>query len=84
VPERSERTLATILFADLVGATAAAEEQDPVRTRIRLERFYETMAAEIELAGGTVEKFAGDAVMAALGTPEATGKASRTGPWPRR
>jgi class 3 adenylate cyclase len=55
-----------------------------VRTRIRLERFYDGMAAEIELAGGTVEKFAGDAVMAAFGAPEATGKASRTGPWPRR
>jgi class 3 adenylate cyclase len=32
-----------------------------------LERFYDAMAAEVELAGGTVEKFAGDAVMAVLG-----------------
>jgi class 3 adenylate cyclase len=69
--ERSERKLATVLFADLVDSTAAAGEQDPERTRARLERFYDAMAAEIEAAGGTIEKFAGDAVMAAFGAPEA-------------
>src|SRR6266516_2799221 len=69
--ERSERKLATVLFADLVGSTAAAEEQDPERTRARLERFYDAMADEIGAAGGTIEKFAGDAVMAAFGAPEA-------------
>jgi class 3 adenylate cyclase len=66
-----ERKLATILFADLAGSTALADEQDPERTRARLERFYDAMSAEIEAAGGTVEKFAGDAVMAAFGAPEA-------------
>jgi class 3 adenylate cyclase len=66
-----ERKLATILFADLVGSTAAADDQDPERTRARLERFYDAMTAEIEAAGGTVEKFAGDAVMAAFGAPGA-------------
>jgi class 3 adenylate cyclase len=71
VPDHSERKLATVLFADLVDSTAAAGEQDPERTRARLERFYDTMSAEIEEAGGTVEKFAGDAVMAAFGAPEA-------------
>ena len=71
VPDHSERKLATVLFADLVDSTAAAGEQDPERTRARLERFYDAMSAEIEEAGGTVEKFAGDAVMAAFGAPEA-------------
>jgi class 3 adenylate cyclase/tetratricopeptide (TPR) repeat protein len=66
-----ERKLATILFADLAGSTALADEDDPERTRARLERFYDAMAAEIATAGGTVEKFAGDAVMAAFGAPEA-------------
>jgi class 3 adenylate cyclase/tetratricopeptide (TPR) repeat protein len=69
--DRSERKLATVLFADLAGSTALADEQDPERTRARLERFYDAMAGEIEAAGGTVEKFAGDAVMAAFGAPEA-------------
>ena len=67
----AERKLATVLFADLAGSTVLADEQDPERTRVRLERFYDTMAREIEAAGGTVEKFAGDAVMAAFGAPEA-------------
>jgi class 3 adenylate cyclase/tetratricopeptide (TPR) repeat protein len=66
-----ERKLATVLFADLVGSTALAGSQDPERTRATLDRFYEAMAAEIERAGGTVEKFAGDAVMAAFGAPAA-------------
>jgi class 3 adenylate cyclase len=68
---REERKLATVLFADLVGSTALAGETDPERVRVRLDRFYDAMAEEIERAGGTVEKFAGDAVMAAFGAPAA-------------
>src|SRR4030095_15969188 len=70
-PPPDERKLATVLFADLVGATALAGSQDPERTRVLLDRFYEAMAEEIERAGGTTEKFAGDAVMAAFGAPSA-------------
>lgn len=62
-----ERKLATVLFADLVGSTSMADEQDPERTRQMLNRFYDTMTDEVERHGGTVEKFAGDAVMAAFG-----------------
>ena len=67
-----ERKLATVLFADLVGSTALADSQDPERTRVLLDRFYDAMTAEIERAGGTVEKFVGDAVMAAFGAPANT------------
>jgi class 3 adenylate cyclase/tetratricopeptide (TPR) repeat protein len=66
-----ERKLATILFADLVGSTAHASEEDPERVRLTLNRFYDAMTDEIERCGGTVEKFAGDAVMAAFGAPSA-------------
>ena len=69
--EVQERKLATVLFADLVGSTALGGSQDPERTRLLLDRFYDAMAEEIERAGGTVEKFAGDAVMAVFGAPAA-------------
>jgi class 3 adenylate cyclase/tetratricopeptide (TPR) repeat protein len=70
-PAAEERKLATVLFADLVGSTALAGSEDPERTRALLERFYSTMADEIQRAGGTIEKFAGDAVMAVFGAPSA-------------
>ena len=66
-----ERKLVTVLFADLVGSTAFASDRDPERVRAQLERFYDAMREEIELTGGTVEKFAGDAVMAVFGAPTA-------------
>src|SRR5213592_3109710 len=68
-PDQRERKLATIVFADLVGSTELGASQDPERTRALLDRFYDAMAAEIDTAGGTVEKFAGDAVMAVFGAP---------------
>src|SRR5438132_1144206 len=66
-----ERKVATVLFADLVGSTALASGDDPERVRFRLEQFYEAMADEVHGAGGTVEKFVGDAVMAVFGAPSA-------------
>jgi class 3 adenylate cyclase/tetratricopeptide (TPR) repeat protein len=70
-PAAEERKLATVLFGDLVGSTELGASQDPERTRAMLDRFYDAMAAEVESAGGTLEKFAGDAVMAAFGVPAA-------------
>jgi class 3 adenylate cyclase/tetratricopeptide (TPR) repeat protein len=68
-PDARERKLATVVFADLVGSTELGASQDPERTRALLDRFYDAMAAEIDTSGGTVEKFAGDAVMAVFGAP---------------
>ena len=66
-----ERKLATVVFADLVGSTALADREDPERVRATLDRFYDAMADEIVRTGGTVERFAGDSVMAAFGAPAA-------------
>jgi class 3 adenylate cyclase len=67
--EEREWKLVTVVFADLVGSTELGGSQDPERTRALLEGFYDAMAGEVETAGGTVEKFAGDAVMAVFGAP---------------
>jgi class 3 adenylate cyclase/tetratricopeptide (TPR) repeat protein len=68
----AERRLVTVLFADLVGFTAASEQRDAEETRELLSRYFDTCRRLIELYGGTVEKFIGDAVMAVWGTPTAT------------
>jgi class 3 adenylate cyclase/tetratricopeptide (TPR) repeat protein len=69
VAPASERRLVSVLFADLVGFTAASEGRDAEDTRELLSRYFETCQRLISLYGGTVEKFIGDAVMAVWGTP---------------
>ena len=68
----AERRLVSVLFADLVGFTKASEGRDAEDTRELLTRYFDTCRRLIELYGGTVEKFIGDAVMAVWGTPVAT------------
>ena len=64
-----ERKVATVLFADLVDSTGLVASADPEVVRRRVERYFDVVASRIEAYGGTVEKFAGDAVMAAFGVP---------------
>jgi class 3 adenylate cyclase/tetratricopeptide (TPR) repeat protein len=64
-----ERKLVTILFADVAGSTGLADRLDPERLREVMQRYFDAMREEILAEGGTVEKFIGDAVMAAFGVP---------------
>jgi len=68
----AERRLVSVLFADLVGFTTLSETRDSEEVRELLSRYFDTCKRLIELYGGTVEKFIGDAVMAVWGTPVAT------------
>src|ERR671931_1987796 len=67
----AERRLVSVLFADLVGFTAASEGRDAEETRELLSRYFDEARRVIERYGGTVEKFIGDAVMAVWGAPVA-------------
>ena len=62
----------SVLFADLVGFTTLSESRDAEEVRELLTRYFDACRRLIELYGGTVEKFIGDAVMAVWGTPTAT------------
>ncbi|MFN2466794.1 MAG: AAA family ATPase [Gaiellaceae bacterium] len=66
-----ERKLATVLFIDLVDSTALVSGTDPEVVRRRVNRFFDQVTRCVDTHGGTVEKFAGDAVMAAFGIPRA-------------
>jgi class 3 adenylate cyclase/tetratricopeptide (TPR) repeat protein len=66
-----ERKLATVLFVDLVDSSALLQGTDPEIVRRRVTQFFERARQCIETYGGLVEKFAGDAVMAGFGIPQA-------------
>ena len=71
VAATAERRLVTVVFTDLVGFTSLAEDRDPEAVRDLLSRYFDTATQIVQLHGGTVEKFIGDAVMAVWGTPVA-------------
>jgi class 3 adenylate cyclase/tetratricopeptide (TPR) repeat protein len=64
-----ERKLVTVLFADIVGSTAIGASHDPEVVRRTLSRAFAEVRQALEIHGGTVEKFIGDAVMAVFGIP---------------
>jgi class 3 adenylate cyclase/tetratricopeptide (TPR) repeat protein len=66
-----ERKLATVLFVDLVDSTRLVRGTDPEVARRRVSEFFEKVSHCVALHGGIVEKFAGDAVLAAFGVPQA-------------
>ena len=66
-----ERKLATVLFVDLVGSTALVTGTDPEIARRRVQQYFDKVSHCVMTHGGIVEKFAGDAVMAAFGIPQA-------------
>ena len=69
VQREEERKLVTIVFADLSGSTALAERLDAEELRSVLTSFFNALANVVQRYGGTIDKYAGDAVMAVFGAP---------------
>lgn len=68
---RLQTAEATVLFADLVGFTAFAEDSTPEHVAELLNAFLNLSVEAIFAAGGTLDKFIGDCVMAFFGAPVA-------------
>jgi class 3 adenylate cyclase/tetratricopeptide (TPR) repeat protein len=70
-PVVERRKLATLVFCDLSGSTSLGERTDPESVRAFMRAYFDAMRDVLERHGGTVEKFIGDAVVAAFGVPTA-------------
>jgi adenylate cyclase len=69
--QRLQSAHATVLFADLVGFTAFAENAPPELVAESIDAFLDLAVEAIFRAGGTLDKFIGDCVMAFFGAPVA-------------
>lgn len=76
VPEdelmRTERRVATVLFADLRGFTRTCQELDADQVVEMINTFLEHAVQAVEDYDGMVDKFVGDEIMALFGVPLAT------------
>ncbi len=66
-----ERRRATVLFADISGYTAIAEQLDPEVTKSLVDRALKRLSREVTDRGGHIDKLIGDNVMAIFGAPVA-------------
>src|SRR3989441_872269 len=67
----------TVLFADLAGFSALAEQRDPEEIHAIVDRCFEMIATEVHRFEGTSNQYTGDGVMALFGAPIAHEDAPR-------
>jgi adenylate cyclase len=64
-----ERRDLTVMFTDIVGFTTIADETDAEELMRLTSAYFERMTQEVMGAGGTIDKYIGDAVMALWNAP---------------
>ena len=71
LPIDGERKHVTVLFSDLTGYTAMSEKLDPEEVKGITSRIFGEISKIVANYDGFIEKYAGDAVMAIFGVPQA-------------
>ena len=66
-----ERKYVTVLFSDLTGYTAMSEKLDPEEVKEITSQIFGDISKIVAKYDGFIEKYAGDAVMAIFGVPNA-------------
>jgi len=64
-----ERKKVTVLFADIRGFTQMSENMPPEEVVALLNNHYSNILPIIDIYGGVLDKFIGDAIMVTFGTP---------------
>jgi class 3 adenylate cyclase/tetratricopeptide (TPR) repeat protein len=68
-PTNEERKTLTVVFCDLKDSTVLGERLDPEVIGEVLDLYFTAMTRVLTRHGGTIEKFIGDAIVAAFGIP---------------
>jgi class 3 adenylate cyclase/tetratricopeptide (TPR) repeat protein len=76
-PPGGELRFVSVLFADLVGSTAFAEDQAPDEVARIVGDLLQQLGIVVQEHSGAVDKFLGDAVMATFGLPRPDPNAAR-------
>jgi class 3 adenylate cyclase/tetratricopeptide (TPR) repeat protein len=69
VVPKDERKVLTVVFCDLKDSTGLAERVDPESLGEVLDLYFTAMTRVLERHGGSIQKFIGDAIVAAFGIP---------------
>ncbi len=66
---KPQRLVATVLFTDLKGFSTTSERMDPATLMDWMNDYFDGIASRVDMSGGIIDKFIGDAIMGVFGIP---------------